>query len=92
MRKLHDIYLDAFIHNIAKYKECLHQSNTGLVNLDSKEDYIKKAAYYGLKSVITKPKSTNRLNKATMNFEFVEVVSALLSTMTPSQFINFFPI
>lgn len=90
MRELYDIYLDAFVHNVGRYKECLDQSNSGLVNPNN--DYIKKAAYYGVKTVITKPQSTNRLNKAATNFEFVEVVSLLLSTMIPKEFIEIFPI
>lgn len=86
MRGLHDIYLDAFTNSVNEYA-------AEAPEFENRKDHVKKAIYYGVKTVTTKEKTINLTKKkAENNFQFASIVKDLIGTLTPGEFENLFPI
>lgn len=83
--KRYEIYLNAFHNTVSQYAESL--------DFDNRKDYIKRAAYYGVKVVNLKEKSEHLIKEeAELNFQFVSVVKSIIGLLTPAEFMTLFPI
>jgi len=78
----HDLYYKAFSNTVIDWDK-----NEG----GNIKEYIAKAIYYGIKTVITKPKA-NIYQEAIKDFQFANVIMDLIGTLTPGEFMNIFPI
>lgn len=79
--KKYNLYLRAFRNSTTKYIEG-----------DKSRDNIKRIVFYGVRTIINKPKPNNRLNEVKENFESVCIVKDLMSLLTPKEFMNVFPV
>lgn len=80
----YDVYLRDFHNTIVEH----NHSN----NLKDKQRCIKKAAYLGVKSTITRPKSEESNAKASNNFRLTETILMSLARLKPVEFLVMFPI
>lgn len=80
----HYLYLKAFRNTAKAYSEN-QQQDPG--------PFIKKLIVYGIKAVNTKPEpQIITYDEAVNNFQFANVILSLIGTLTPSEFVNLFPI
>jgi hypothetical protein len=79
----YDLYMNAYmrtINNFSPYK-------------DNGTDTIKKAVFYGVKAINVKPRKEYLIEKEIVNeFNFISGVKALMSVLTPNEFMRVFPI
>lgn len=81
----YELYLNAFQDAVSQYKETPGSKE--------KKDLIKKAAFHGVKfiNLTEKPKYLTR-EAAENNFNMVSIVKDIIGLLTPSEFMEVFPI
>jgi hypothetical protein len=83
--KKYFLYKRSFADAIQKY----HKTS----NIKLKRDYIKKSAFYGVKSVVSQRRQTlNFKEDYEAQFHFIELVNLIIGLLTPNEFMNIFPI
>ncbi len=83
--KKHLLYKKGFINAIGGYHE------TSNINLQ--REYIKKSAFYGIKSVVSQRRQTlNFKEDYEEQFNFIQLVNSIIGLLTPNEFMNIFPI
>lgn len=82
--KKYDVYLSDFHNAIRKHNHSVY--------LKDKQRYIKKVAFLGVKTTITRPKSEESISKASDNFKFTEITLMSLARLKPVEFLVMFPV
>ena len=80
----YNIYLNAFQKTAKAYKENPNQNP---------KPFIKKLIIYGVKAINAKPEpEVITYDEAISDFQFASMILGLIGTLTPTEFINLFPI